>query len=286
MVDQWKGLIWIRRNRGWYLGKAWKTEAHAGHVVKITIAVDPSAKFRFRMGGTNEWQECQAVMVAPDQRNEIDGCGNTLAFFYFMPETVEAKTLLRKYLTRTPGFSFSWERFSGLSSRLSSLLKRGHFTCGEASGLSDELLRALGLDPSMNLCQTLDPRVERAIEYIESKIKEIEYLGVELLNNGTKVNKFKDETKVGRIARFTYSSISRLAHVFKEDTHIAIGHYKIWLKLRTAIKYLSVTDNIDFVAPASGFYDRSHIDKCFREMHGIIPGALKGCRVVVEGDLY
>ena len=284
MTEQWKGLIWVQRNRGLYLGTAWKTEIHAGHVVKIIIAVERDAEFRFRMdGATKGWQSCQAVIVAPDQPHEVDGRGETLGFFYFMPETVEAQTLSKKFLDRGRGLnSLSRELFSSLSLRLSSLSNRGHFTCKEASGLSDELIRALELDPSISLCQTLDSRVRRAIEYLESKIQEIGYLGAEIINDEIKLNKFKDETTVERIARIAYSSISRLAHVFKDDMHIAIRHYKVMLKLRTAIQYMSITDNLDYIANAAGFHDQSHINKYFREMHGIIPSALKECYVVAE----
>ncbi len=137
-------------------------------------------------------------------------------------------------------------------------------TSGEAFDLGNQLLHGLKLTTSANLRQSLDARVERAIEYLESKIE--------------------DKVLVQEIAKIAWSSVGRLAHVFKEETNVAIRRYQVWLKLRAAIKCMSFSDSLDYIANAAGFHDQSHFNKQFLKMHGILPSALLRHSKFINGD--
>ncbi len=120
-----------------------------------------------------------------------------------MPETAEAQKVLENYLNHNRGFALiSRTTVADLSLRLSSVLNRWYCTSGEAFDLGNQLIHSLKLSPSVSWRESLDARVERAVEYIESKVE--------------------DKIFVKDIAKIAWSSVGRLAHVFKDETQIAI----------------------------------------------------------------
>ncbi len=263
--ENWAGLVSVQRQRGLFFGSAGNTDVHAPHAVKICFAIESGDSFDLRIGAAGKWNSSQAAIIAPDQPHQINGHGKNLALFYLMPETAEARKVSENYLNHNHGFApISRMRVADLSARLSSLLNRERCTSGEASDLGNQLLHGLKLTTSATLRQSLDARVERAIEYLESKIE--------------------DKVLVQEIAKIAWSSVGRLAHVFKEETNIAIRRYQVWLKLRAAIKCMSLSDSLDYIANAAGFHDQSHFNKQFLKMHGILPSALLRHSKFINGD--
>ncbi len=183
-----------------------------------------------------------------------------------MPETAEAQKVLESYLNNNQGFALiSRTMVADLSARLSGVLSRWYCASGEAFDLGNHLIHSLRLSPSVSLRERLDERVRKAVEYLESKVE--------------------DKIYVHDIARIALSSVGRLAHVFKDETNVAIRHYQVWLKLRAAIKCMSFSKNLDYIANAAGFNDQSHINKYFRQMHGILPSALaRHCKIINNDD--
>jgi len=263
--EKWAGLVSLERKRGLFVGSAGYTATHVPHAVKICFAVESGDKFYFRVGAAGEWISCEAAIIAPDQPHQIDGCGKNLALFYLMPETAEAQKVLEKYLNHNRGFALiSRVAVADLSVRLSSVLNRWCCTRDEAFDLGNHLIHSLKLSPSVSWRESLDKRVERAVEYIESKVE--------------------DKIFVKDIAKIAWSSAGMLAHVFKDETQIAVHQYQLWLKLRAAIKCMSFSKNLDYIANAAGFFDQSHINKHFLKMHGILPSALLRHSKIINND--
>ncbi len=260
--DKRAGLVSLERKRGLFVGSVGYTAAHAPHAVKICFAVESGDTFDLRVGAAGEWMSCEAAIIAPDIWHQLDGHGKNLALFYLMPETAEAQKVLENFLNCNRGFAlFSRSSVVDLAARLSLVLNR--WQCGreEAFDLGNHLFSSLKLSPSIGWRESLDARVERAVRYIESKVE--------------------DKIPVSEIAKIAWSSVGRLAHVFKAETNIAIRRYQVWLKLRAAIKCMSFSDNLDYIANAAGFCDQSHINKYFLEMHGILPSALvRNCKII------
>jgi len=264
--EKWAGLVSVERKRGLFVGSAGYTAIHAPHAVKICFAIESGESFYLRIGSAGNWIECEAAIIAPDQPHQINGCGKNLALFYLMPETGEAQKVLEEYLNQNRGFALiSRVAVADLSVRLISVLNRWRCTRDEAFDLGNHLLHSLQISPAASLRENLDARVERAVRYIESKIE----------------TTIEDKIPVKEIAKIAWSSVGRLAHVFKDETNLAIRRYHVWLKLRAAIKCMSFSDNLDYIASAAGFNDQSHINKYFRQMHGILPSALvRHCRII------
>lgn len=203
--------------------------------------------------------------LPPDVPHQINGCGKNLTVFYLMPETAEAQKVSEKYLNRNRGFALiSRAIVADLSARMSSVLKHWQCTNSDAFDLGNHLIHSLKLSPAAGLRESLDARVRRAVEFIESKVE--------------------DKIPVNEIAKIAWSSVSRLAHVFKDETNLAIRRYQVWLKLRAAIKCMSFSKNLDYIANAAGFCDQSHINKYFLEMHGILPSALVRHSKIIDND--
>lgn len=264
--EKWAGLVSLERKRGLFVGSAGYTETHAPHAVKICFALESGDNFRLRVGAAGEWMSCDAAIIAPDRAHQINGDGKRLGLFYLTPETAESQRVLEGYLNHNRGFAlFSRSAVVDLAARLAMVLDCCRCGREEAFDLGNHLIHSLKISPSVGWRETLDERVERAVRYIESKVE--------------------DKIPVNDIARIAWSSVGRLAHVFKEETNLAIRRYQVWLKLRAAIKCMSSSDNLDYIANAAGFCDQSHINKYFLEMHGVLPSAIvRHCKIIDNDD--
>lgn len=263
VLERWAGLISVQRKRGWYIGSAGNTAWHAPHAVKICFALESGDSFDLSYDKHKRPISAQAAIIAPDRIHRIDGNYKNFAVFYLMPETAEAHKVLETYLNNNRGFAIISRSVVGdLSVRLSSLVSRWRCSGGEALDVGNHLFHSLKLSPSLSWRESLDERVRRAVEYIETKVV--------------------DKILLGEIAQNAFASSSRLMHVFSDETNLAIRRYKIWLKLREAVRCMSVSKSLDYIANAAGFYDRREINKYFLEMHGILPAELVGHSKIVD----
>lgn len=69
-------------------------------------------------------------------------------------------------------------------------------------------------------------------------------------------------------------STSRLAHLFKEQVGVPIRSFKIWYRLKKAVRLLKEGQSLTGAALRAGFYDSSHFANTFRETFGINPSAV------------
>ncbi len=119
---------------------------------------------------------------------------------------------------------------------------------GDEKHLTEKVLYYLGISAN-NVRSAHDQRVRIIIEKFNSG----EWLA----------------DSVSEIAEKTHISVSRLEHVFKDETWISLKQYMLMNRLRNvyhlAIKGISLTE----AALASGFYSSSHLSKTAYDMTGI-----------------
>lgn len=238
----------ISSNRGLYLGAGFSTGFHAFHAVKVCIGID--GNFGFRTSVTADYERCRAAIVAPNQVHQINGRATRLALLYLRPETAESQQIAETYLNR--GASILPQTTVDALLRLTDDHFEKDYDKESAPELCSNLIQTLA--PAVSLRQRFDWRVTRALEYLRST-----------LDQGL---------STADIAEALRSSHSRLAHLFKAQTGIAVRHYRRWLRVCAAIEQMAHTDSLTDIAYAAGFYDSSDLSHAFRQMLGIAPSRL------------
>ena len=238
----------ISLNRGLYLGAGFSTRFHAFHAVKVCIGID--GNFGFRSGVTANYERCRAAIVAPNQVHQINGRATRLALLYLQPETAESRQIAETYLGC--GVSTLPQTMVDALLRLTDEYFEKDYDKESAPKLCNNLIQALA--PAVSLKQRFDWRVTRALEYLRSRLDQ--------------------RLSTADIAEALRSSPSRLAHLFKAQTGIAVRHYRRWLRVCAAIEQMATTDSLTDIAYAAGFYDSSDLTHTFRQMLGIAPSRL------------
>lgn len=246
--DAWSGAVFLWRERGLFLGGASDTSAHAPHAIKVCLAIHGS--FRLRTNIDDDWHECEAIALPPDQPHQLDGRGTRLALFYLLPETEAGQRILKKLSEAS--FSRAPQAVrSTLLPRLRRYLEQG-CDVDEAAELCDELVYRLA--PARDQPTFIDCRVTRALEYLRSTLDR--------------------QVTSEEIAAVAQLSPSRIAHLFREQSGLPLRRYLLWLRLCAALEQMATSHSLTDAAHASGFADSAHLSRTFRRMHGIAPSEL------------
>jgi AraC family transcriptional regulator len=79
---------------------------------------------------------------------------------------------------------------------------------------------------------------------------------------------------LGQIAAAVSLSPSRLVHLFREQTHISIKRYSLWLRVHAAYRLMASQRSLTEIAYRAGFADSAHLSRAFRRMLGLNPSEL------------
>jgi AraC-like DNA-binding protein len=83
-------------------------------------------------------------------------------------------------------------------------------------------------------------------------------------------------------------SISRLEHLFKQQTNISIARYRMWLRIKHYINLFCSNRSLTEAALETGFVDAAHFNRTFKYIVGMIPSTFfqspKGIEIIVADD--
>lgn len=92
-----------------------------------------------------------------------------------------------------------------------------------------------------------------------------------ILNSIARIQDSKANLSLADLAIHAGISPSRFRHLFREETGIAFSAYKIWMKTRNAILFLSQRPDLALAAYEGGFADQAHFSRIFRRSFGMSP---------------
>jgi AraC-like DNA-binding protein len=69
-------------------------------------------------------------------------------------------------------------------------------------------------------------------------------------------------------------SASRFNHLFRAETGVSFRRYRLWTRLRGAIRSVASTRTLTDAALDGGFADAAHFSRVFRDMFGLTPSAV------------
>lgn len=79
-------------------------------------------------------------------------------------------------------------------------------------------------------------------------------------------------------------SSGRLSHLFTEEVGLSLRSFKMWRKIKEAIRLLATGINLTEIAHESGFSDSAHFSRSFHLSLGLVPSAFVAGRCVQVHD--
>lgn len=243
----WRGRLFLWEGLGLYLGPTFRTDMHAHHAAQIGIALTGTIRLRTSHNGL--WRHSRALVVSPDCPHQIDGEGRIVSLLFLDPEAVETRSLMRRQKAgvraipeptlrrQLPALRRCWQE--QWDSQATERLCRGFIqtlTSQEAP------------------LPVLDPRVSQAVHLLRATPDR--------------------HLTAAQVATVVALSPSRLAHLFRAQTGLAIRRYALWLRLAHALQQLTSGVSLTVAAHAAGFADSAHLSRTFRRMFGLMPSML------------
>jgi AraC family transcriptional regulator len=234
------GSIWIGRAAG-------VAEAHSHHAIQITLALTDIVRL---CHDGQAWRDYTGAVVMPHHRHRFDGCGNDTAMIFVEPETVEGQALKAR---------FGPDPVSPLPEdtavQMAEPLRRSFEEDADDATLVSQARRSLALLTGGGpLARGIDPRIERAIAWMRSRLNE--------------------PMSLEQAAAQAHLSPSRFRHLFMEQTGLSFRAYLLWARVELAIGRGMSGQPWTEAAHEAGFADSAHLSRTCRRMFGIAPSML------------
>ena len=197
----------------------------------------------------------QSALIDTDTPHMTDATGTDMAALYLEPESAVYAAFQQSRETKNASRLDSFSVDPALRQTLAEYRVHGA-PCEQAHRASLALLK---LEQEPQMPPELDPRVVAALARIRG-----DYEGLD------------------ELAQHLHLSPSRLAHLFREHTGVAIRRYALWSRLRRAVEYALNGASLTETAHATGFTDSAHLSNSFRQMFGLPPSFLFDKRINLD----
>ncbi|MBO6678547.1 AraC family transcriptional regulator [Parvibaculum sp.] len=223
-------------------GAAIDVAAHRHHALQVSIGCNEPLDF-----------ECEGrsistagIVTAPDVEHRLDSRGHEVAVLLLEPEQLSARRIGAAWLGQRP--------FSLLPDHVTNKLRKVLAGKNTVDAFVGALL------PDEEPFSPSDSRISLLLSYLHNLPEKRVSLGV--------------------LAKKVGLSESRLSHLFKQETGVAVRRYLLWLCLNDAMDRAMGGASLTEAAHGAGFSDSAHLTRTCRAMFGINPFAVLDSRFV------
>ncbi len=231
-----------------WIGCGGAGQAHAHHAIQISIAL--TGCIRLRGDTSAAWSDYAGAVVLPNQPHQFDSDGQCAANIFVEPESALGHAFLK---------SFKDASIVALPSGQAELLA-GPLRQAFLDGSDDNVLIAISRQIAEGICGstlaplTIDPRINRTIEHVRSRLH--------------------TAISLAEVAAIAHLSPSRFRHLFVAQTGTSFRAYLLWSRLLSAVNLAMRGTSWTHAAQQCGFADSAHLSRTFRRMFGIKPSML------------
>lgn len=253
----WRGRLFLWEGRGFYLGPTFATHMHAHHAAQICVAL--TGTFRLRRGRNAPWLRSRSIVIPADHAHQLDGEGRVLSLLFLDPEAVETRSLMQQQGAEVRTIPEPTLR------RLLPPLRRcwrEQWDNHESEILCRRFIQIL--TSCGHVPPTLDPRITQAVQLFRANSDR--------------------RTTIAQAATAVALSPSRLAHLFRAHTGLAVRRYLLWLRLADALQKMTSGVSLTTAAHAAGFADSAHLSRTFKRMFGLVPSLLSRHSTFVQAS--
>jgi AraC-like DNA-binding protein len=215
-------------------------DLHKHHCVQLVMALSGTIRFRERQH--QRWTRCDAVLVRPDARHEVDARGTNVMIAFVDAESELGAALAagsESNVAPLPGGTVAgWRAQLGPPASMTAARVEPWVT--------RTLLRERRPPP-------IDHRVKRVLRALPDKLAEAEAVSLDA------------------VAASVRLSPSRFLHLFTTSVGVPLRPYVLWLRLQCGARELARGTSVADAAHAAGFSDAAHFTRTFRRMIGATP---------------
>jgi AraC-like DNA-binding protein len=236
-------LLCVGGGKTLYIGSLEHVDWHT-HGAPVFIA-GLTGSFRLRMP-SGAWTGCRTAVIPAGVRHALDLDGEPLAVFYPEPNLACLSALTR--LGR--GWNEHEQILLGQHAELKAfreLYEDAASVDWSGEALDDLLGFALRRDGG----DRLDSRLAQVVAWLDEHPDDL--------------------TGAADLARAQGLSSSRFLHLFTDRIGVPFRRYRIWNRIRAALKVALAGSNLTESAVTAGFTDSAHFARSFRETFGVTP---------------
>lgn len=231
-----------------FWGMSFNTSPHQHDTLQLVFDIERT--FRLRDKDT-EWREYSAAIIKDRHIHQLDSNNGIQLFLYLDKDSAYSKRLAAKYLSTQSISDLSRSDIRKLSNDFfKKLLIESH--CESLFQGYVTILKHL-IDPVAIVLQ--DERVEKAITFItQARGKQI---------------------TPGDVAAHVHLSESRIRHLFKQHVGQPIQNFIVWMRTVDSLNLIVKGGKVEETAFATGFWDASHMNRTYKTLLGVTPGAIQ-----------
>lgn len=235
------GSLWAGRKVG-------VVPEHAHHAIQVSLALE--GRFRASARTWPQARETAGMIVMPDQRHSIDGCGGTLATLFVEPNSFAGAALRARFA------GMQLALLTDAESESCAALMRDEFLSGAAdsrlAGFARAAICRIAGDPLV--APRTDPRISAALAWMRARL--------------ATPMRLKD------VAAVVHLSPGRFRHLFVAQTGTSFRAWLLWARAEHAIAAANRGMSWTAAAQEAGFADAAHFTRTCRRVFGIAPTML------------
>lgn len=252
----------IGRVIGWPGGSLWigrhlaPVQDHAHHAIQISLAMEGA--FRIQAEGWAEARETHGMVVMPDRRHRLDGCGASVATLFVEPNSSRGAALRARFA----GFDVAVLPEAEVRSAVQAL--HAQYAAAAPDALMAQYAQAalcrIAGNPAM--APSEDPRITSAIAWMHARLA--------------------TAIRLEDVAAAVHLSPGRFRHLFVQQTGTSFRAWLLWARVDQAVVSAFHGRSWTEAAHAAGFADAAHLTRTCRRVFGLAPTMLVAEEVQAE----
>lgn len=231
-----KEMLTLWQGHALFIGHTLDTSPHQHYAMQISVGLERP----FRLLSDDNWQEYRAIFINSNHSHQLVAEGWQMVLL--VDPTLSS---IQHIHTDQPVQPIKFDALSPILETLYTTIQTE--SCEQIAASCNQILTQVG-GTAVVPCVS-DPRIQQALSFMsEQPLKKV---------------------STAAIAKAVFLSEGRFSHLFKEQMHIPIRRYLLWLRLMDAIENIVNGELFTIAAHEAGFADSAHLSRTFRAMFGL-----------------
>lgn len=227
---------------------SFNTSPHYHDTLQLVFDLDRTFKLKDK---DSDWKEYSAAIIKDRHIHQLDSNNSIQLFLYLDKDSNYARQLTRKYLATQGINDLSKSDIRKLSNNFFKKL----LIESDCESLFRGYMLILRHLIDLGTPALKDERVEKAIAFIAQSRDR--------------------QPTVKDVAAQVHLSESRIRHLFKEQVGQPIQNFMLWMKIVDSLNLIVKGSKVEDTAYATGFWDASHMNRSYKTLLGVTPGAIQ-----------